>query len=92
MVWDPSYLQPLLASHFSLWCEAPEKKLALSNQPKIHFWSTFELSHVKIFFGASRQSSKKTLLMVIWGKGVQKLIFMHFWREAPKEKILTILV
>ena len=25
--------------------------------------------------------------MVIGGQGGQKLIFRHFWREAPKEKI-----
>ena len=24
--------------------------------------------------------------MVLWGKGGQKLVFRHFWREAPKEK------
>ena len=39
----------------------------------------------KTFFGALRQSGKKTLFMVSWDIGGQKLVFKHFWREVPKE-------
>ena len=42
----------------------------------------------KIFFGAPRQSGKKTLFIVILGQGGQNLVFRHFGREAPKEKVL----
>ena len=42
------------------------------------YWGTFELSHVKIFFGTPRQSCKKTF-------GVQEVKNCTFGREATKE-------
>ena len=54
--------------------------------PENPFWGTSELSDVKIFFGAPRQSGTKTLFILILGKRGQNLVFGHFWREAPKEK------
>ena len=88
----PPTFNPYWQGIFPLWREAPEFFFGPFKSTPNPFWGTFELSNVKIFFGAPRQSRKKTLFIVLWGKGGQKLVFGHFWREVPKKNFWAILV
>ena len=107
VVWDPPFNlggggglgHPLpstfLVRQFSLWREAPESFFwALSNQPKTHFGALLSCLMSKNFFGAPRQSGKRTLFIVILGKGGSKMgiwallarsaegkFFRQFWSE-----------
>ena len=84
----PPTFNPYWQAIFPLWREAPEKKFGPFKSTQNPFWGTFEWSNVKIFFGAPRQSCKKTLFILILGEGGQKWGFGHFWREAPKKKFI----
>ena len=51
-----------LVRQFSLWREAPEIFFGPFKSTQNPLWGTFEWSNVKIFFGALRQTCKKTLI------------------------------
>ena len=85
-VWDTPYLQPLLASLFPTLARSALNFFGPFKSTQNPFWGTFELSNVKVFFGAPRQSGNKTLFMVIWGDGGSKIGIDTLWARSAEGK------